>query len=160
MAISPAASKVITGGRSVVSIDKGNGPVVIGIFDSCTVSESISSEDIHILGRFSPSEITLVSSNVVNVQCSGFRVYGFGTKILGAYPLLNDLLGLGPVTISIADRENPAIPMMTIVSCLPDTTSNSFQSRATSKINITYKGTMAVDESAPNDAEAGATDLP
>ena len=44
--ISAAASKVITGGRSVVSIDNGSGPVVIGIFDSCQISESISSEDI------------------------------------------------------------------------------------------------------------------
>jgi hypothetical protein len=46
MAISSAASKVLTGGRSVVSIDKANGPQVIGIFDSCTVNESITSEDI------------------------------------------------------------------------------------------------------------------
>jgi len=41
--ISAAASKVITGGRSVVSIDNGSGPQVIGIFDSCQISESISS---------------------------------------------------------------------------------------------------------------------
>ena len=121
MAISPQASKVVTGGRSVVSIDKGNGPVVIGIFDSCTVSESISSEDIHLLGRYSPDEITLVSYNAVTVQCSGFRVYGFGVKLLGAFPTLNSLLGLGPVTITVADRENPAIPMSTIIGCLPDT---------------------------------------
>jgi hypothetical protein len=160
MAISPAASKVITGGRSVVSIDQGNGPVVIGIFDSCSISESISSEDIHLLGRFSPDEITLVSYNAVNVQCSGFRVYGFGVKILGAFPTLNALLGLGPVTITVADRENPSIPMATVIGCLPDTNSNNFQSRATSKINITYKGLAVTDESAPNDSEAGAVSLP
>ena len=160
MAISPAASKVITGGRSVVSIDQGNGPVVIGNFDSCSISESISSEDIHLLGRFSPDEITLVSYNAVNVQCSGFRVYGFGVKILGAFPTLNALLGLGPVTITVADRENPSIPMATVIGCLPDTNSNNFQSRATSKINITYKGLAVTDESAPNDSEAGAVSLP
>ena len=160
MAISPAASKVITGGRSVVSIDQGAGPVVIGIFDSCSISESISSEDIHLLGRFSPDEITLVSYNAVNVQCSGFRVYGHGAKILGAFPTLNALLGLGPVTITVADRENPAVPMATVIGCLPDTNSNNFQSRATSKINITYKGLALTDESAPNDSEAGAVSLP
>jgi|ERR1035437_5893738 hypothetical protein len=161
MAISPAASKVITGGRSVVSIDKGNGPVVIGIFDSASVSESISSEDIHLLGRYSPDEIALVSYNAVTVQCTGFRVYGFGVKALGAFPSLNSLLGLGPVTITIADRENPTGPAMaTIIGCLPDTNSNNFQSRATSKINITYKGLFVTDESAPNDAESGAVSLP
>ena len=160
MAISPQASKVITGGRSVVSINQGGSPVVIGIFDSCTISESISSEDIHLLGRYSPDEITLVSYNAVTVQCSGFRVYGFGVKLLGGFPTLNALLGLGPVVLTVADRENPAIPMATVIGCLPDTNSNSFTSRATSKINITYKGTMMVDESAPNDAEAGAVSLP
>jgi hypothetical protein len=159
--ISPAASKVITGGRSVVSIDGGNGPQVIGIFDSCSISESISSEDIHLLGRYSPDEITLVSYNAVNVQCSGFRVYGFGVKALGQFPTLNQLLGLGPVTITVADRENPAgAPMATIIGCLPDTNSNNFQSRATSKINITYKGLALTDESAPNDSESGAVSLP
>jgi len=158
---SPPSSRVITGGRSVVSIDNGSGPQVIGIFDSCTVSESISSEDIHILGRYSPDEITLTAYNAVNVQCSGFRVYGYGVKALGQFPTLNQLLGLGPVTISIGDRENPTGPSMaTIINCLPDTNSNSFQSRATSKINITYKGTFMTDESAPNDAESGAVSLP
>jgi hypothetical protein len=160
MAISPAASKVITGGRSVVSIDKGNGPVVIGIFDSCSISESITSEDIHLLGRYSADEVTLTAYNSVNVQCTGFRVYGFGVKLLGAFPILNSLLGLGPVTITVADRENPSIPMATVIGCLPDTNSNSFQSRATSKINITYKGLALTDESAPNDSESGAVSLP
>lgn len=71
------------------------------------------------------------------------------------------MLGLGPVTITVADRENPTgAAMATIIGCLPDTNSNSFQSRATSKINITYKGIMMTDESAPNDAESGAIDLP
>lgn len=159
--ISPAASKVITGGRSVVSINNGSGPVVIGIFDSCSISESISSEDIHILGRYSADEITLVSYNAVQVQCTGFRVYGFGVKALGQFPTLNQLLGLGPVTLTVGDRENPNGPAMaTVISCLPDTNSNNFQSRATSKINITYKGTMLTDESAPNDAESGAVSLP
>ena len=156
-----ASSKVITGGRSVVSIDKGNGPVVIGIFDSCSVSESISSEDIHILGAYAPQEITLVSYNAVNVQCTGFRVYGFGVKMLGAFPSLNNLLSLGPVTITVGDRESPnGPPMATIINCLPDTNSNSFQSRSTSKINITYKGTSVSDESTVGDGENGAVSLP
>lgn len=155
------SSKVITGGRSVVSIDDGSGPQVIGIFDSCTVNESITSEDIHILGRYSPSEITLTGYSAVSVQCSGFRVYGAGVKKLGRFPKLAQLLGLGPISITIADRENPSgAPLMTIVNCLPDTNSNAFQSRATSKINISYKGTMAVDESSVGDAEVGAVDLP
>jgi len=154
-------SKVITGGRSVVSIDDGSGPVVIGIFDSCSISESISSEDIHILGRYGATEITLVSYNSVSVQCSGFRVYGHGVKILGKFPTLNQLLGLGPITLTVGDRENSTgAPMATVINCLPDTNSNNFQSRATSKINISYKGTAVSDENSVGDGESGSVDLP
>jgi hypothetical protein len=161
MAIAPNASKVITGGRTVVSINDGSGPVVIGIFDSCSISESISSEDIHLLGRYSPDEITLTAYNAVNVQCTGFRVYGFGVKALGKFPTLNQLLGLGPIVLTVGDRENPTGPALaTVIGCLPDTNSNNFQSRATSKINITYKGVALSDESSPNDAESGAVSLP
>ena len=155
-------SKVVTGGRSVVSIDDGiNGPIVIGIFDSASTSESISSEDIHLLGRYSPDEITLVSYNAVNVQCTGFIVYGAGVKKLGKFPTLNQLLGLGPITITIADREAPnGAPLATIIGCLPDTNSNNYQSRATSKINITYKGIIMTDEDSVGDGESGAVSLP
>lgn len=159
--ISAAASKVITGGRSVVSIQGPDGTInVIGIFDSCQISESISSEDIHLLGRYSPDEITLVSYNAVTVACTGFRVYGYGVKALGQFPTLNQLLGLGPVVITVGDRENPGAALATVIGCLPDTNSNSFTSRATSKINITYKGIALTDESAPNDSESGAVSLP
>ena len=159
-------SKIITGGRSVVSIAGADGVFKpIGIFDSCTVNESISSEDIHILGSFAPKEITLTAYNAVSVQCSGFRVYGQGVKILGKFPRLSDLLNLGPVTISIMDRENSTTPMMTVIGCLPDSNSNSFQTKATSKINISYKGTNATDEydgngSAGDSETNGETSLP
>jgi hypothetical protein len=161
MAISPNASKVITGGRTVVSLNNGSGPVVIGIFDSCSINESLTTEDIHILGRFGAAEITLTAYNSVNVTCTGFRVYGAGVKILGQFPTLNALLGLGPISLSVTDRENPnGAPLATVVGCIPNTNSNNFQSRATSKINISYVGTMITDESAPNDAESGAVGLP
>ena len=161
MATPAGASKVITGGRTVVSIQGSTGsPVVIGIFDSCTISESISSEDIHILGAYAPQEITLTSYNAVNVQCSGFRVYGFGVKLLGQFPTLAQLISLGTINITVMDRENTGIPMATVINCLPDSNSNSFQSRATSKINITYKGTSVSDESSVGDGEFGSTSLP
>lgn len=154
-------SKVITGGRAVVSIDSGTGPQVIGIFDSVSTSESLSTEDIHILGRYSPTEITVTSYNSVSVNCSGFRVYGHGVKVLGAFPTLNALLKLGPVTLSIKDRENDkGNSIATIFNCVPESNSNNYSARSTSKINITYKGTYMVDESNPTDSEAGATDLP
>ena len=160
--IQPTASKVITGGRTVVSITgPSGGPVPIGIFDSISTTEAITSEDIHILGRYSPAELSLTGYNAVQVTCSGFRVYGYGVKALGQFPTMAQLLGLGSVTLTVSDRENPKGPALaTIINCLPDTNSNNYTSRATSKISITYKGQFMVDESAPNDSEIGAADLP
>lgn len=160
--IQPTASQIITGGRTVMTITgPTGGPVVIGTFDSVTINESITSEDIHILGRFSADDIVLTSYSAVSVSCTGFRVFGYGVKALGQFPVLNQLLGLGKITLTVSDRQNPTGPALaTVINCLPDTNSNAFQSRATAKINITYKGTMLVDESAPNDAESGAVSLP
>jgi hypothetical protein len=162
MAIQNNPSKTIVGGRSVVSItDNAGNTQVIGIFESCQISESLSTEDVHILGRYSADEIVVTAYNTVQVNCSGFRVYGYGVKALGKFPKLNDLLGLGPVTITVADRENPTgAPMATIIGCIPDNNSNSFNAKSTSRINLSYKGTLVTDESSQGDGESGATSLP
>ena len=151
----PNASKVITGGRAVVSIDG----TVIGIFDSVSVSESLGVEDVHTLGADGPREIAVTSQNSVKVQCSGFRVYGAGVRALGKYPTLNSLLNLGPVVLTIADREQDAksAPMATIAGCIPDSSSNNYQSRATSKINITYTGMTVTEEGSGADGEDGSS---
>lgn len=155
-------SKVVTGGRSVVSITDSSGNThVIGIFESASYNESISTEDIHLLGAYGPQELTVVSYNAVTVNCSGFRVYGHGAKILGKFPKINDLLTLGPIVITIADRQNPTgAAMATIIGCLPETNSTSFSSKSTSRISISYKGVLVTDESSQGDAEAGAVSLP
>lgn len=155
-------SKVITGGRSVVSITDASGNTqVIGVFESCQVNESLSTEDIHILGRYSPDEITVTAYNAVTANCSGFKVYGHGAKILGKFPKLADLLTLGPVTLSVADRQNPTgAAMVTIIGCVPDTNGTNFNAKSTSRINISYKGLQLADESTQGDGEAGAVSLP
>lgn len=155
-------SKVIVGGRSVVSITDANGNTqVIGIFESCQVNESLSTEDIHLLGRYSPDEIVVTAYNAVTANCSGFKVYGHGAKILGKFPKLNDLLTLGPVTLTVADRQNPAgSAMVTIINCIPDTNGTNFQTKATSRVNLSYRGTMLTDESSQGDSESGAVSLP
>lgn len=155
-------SKVITGGRSVVSItDAAGNTQVIGIFESCSYNESLGTEDIHLLGRYGADEITVTSYNAVTVNCSGFRVYGHGAKILGKFPKLNDLLTLGPVTLTIGDRGNPAgAALATIINCVPDTNSTNNNAKSTSRISITYKGTALSDENSQGDSEAGAVSLP
>ena len=155
----PNPSNLITGGRTVVSIfdSNTNQTQIVGIFDSCSTSESLGVEDVHTLGAFGPREIAVTSSNSVKVTCSGFRVYGFGVKKIGSYPTLNALLGLGPVTLTIFDRQQPAgsPPLATVVGCVADSNNNSYNARATSKVNITYTGTVLTDE-AGSDGKGGA----
>jgi hypothetical protein len=155
-------SQVVTGGRAVVSITDANGNTqVIGIFESAQVSESLSVEDVHILGRFGPVEIVVTAANSVKVNCSGFRVYGFGVKTLGKYPTLQQLLNLGPITLTVGDRSNPTgNALQTIIGCIPDSNSNNYNSKSTSRINISYTGTAVTDETNPGDAEVGAVSLP
>jgi hypothetical protein len=156
----PLTAKTITGGRTIVSSDALGGAVV-GIFDSITINEGLTLEDIHTLGKFGPQEIVATAYNAVTVNCSGFRVYGSGLKALGQFPTLQDLVNLGTLTLTVQDRQNPSgAPLQTIISCVPETNNVNYNARASSKVNITYRGTALTDESTVGDAELGATTYP
>ena len=154
---SALAAKTITGGRTVVVSDG----IPVGIFDSMTVNEGLTLEDIHTLGKYGPQEIVATAYNAVTVNCSGFRLYGSGVKKLGQFPTLADLITLGTITLAVQDRQNPTgAPLVTIVNCVPETNNVNFNARASSKVNITYRGTALTDESTQGDAELGASSYP
>ncbi len=151
------AAKTVTGGRAVVLSDG----IPVGIFDSVTLNESLTLEDIHTLGKFSAQEIVMTSYESVKINVSGFRVYGSGVKKLGQFPTLADLLNLGTITLAVQDRQNPAgAPLATVVNCVPETNNVNYNARATSKVNLTYRGTILTDESTVGDGETGATTFP
>lgn len=146
--------KVLAGARAVVSVDN----TVVGLFESCTYGANIGTEPIHLLGRFGPDEITPTSYEAVTVNCSGFRVVNQGVHQLPKMPKLQDLLNLGPVTISIRDRQTGDL-IMTAIGCIPNSYNTGVNARATSRISITYVGLKVSDE-AGDQEEAGATTLP
>lgn len=152
-----AKAKTFTGARAKVYVDN----VLVGIFDSCTYSVNIGSEAIHTLGRYSPQEIAQTSYEAVTVNCSGFRIIGNGGHVLPKVPKLQDLLDLEGVTLSMVDRQagSSAEPIMTVVNCLPVNYSTGANAKATSRIQVTYIGTHASDESGAQD-EGGAVTLP
>jgi len=150
-------AKTITGGRTVVISDG----IPVGIYDSVTINEGLTLEDIHTLGKYGPQEIVATAYNAVTVNCSGFRVYGSGVKALGQFPTLADLITLGTITLAIQDRQNPTgAPLATIVNCVPETNNVNFNARASSKVNLTFRGTALTDESTQGDAELGASSYP
>lgn len=152
-----AKAKVMTGARAKVYVDN----VLVGMFDSCTYAVNVGAEAIHILGRYSPAEITQTSYEAVTVNCSGFRIIGNGGHILPKMPKLQDLLNLESVTLAMIDRQSDANsePIMVVQNCIPVSYSTGANAKATSRIQVTYMGTHASDESGPQD-EGGAVNLP
>lgn len=149
-----AASKVMTGARSKVYVDNQ----LIGIFDSCQYNTSIGVEPIHLLGRFSPDEITPTSYEAVTLNCSGFRVVGNGVYTLPKVPKVQDLLSLEGVTITVVDRQTGKA-ILTAIGCVATTANGGYNARATSKVQINYTGLRLSDESGDQD-ESGAVSLP
>lgn len=149
-------AKTFTGARAILRVDN----VIVGIFDSCSYSVNIGAEAIHILGRYSPAEIAQTSYEAVTVNCSGFRLIGNGAHVLPKMPKLQDLLALENVRLDMTDRQSTDDkPVMTVSNCIPINYSTGANAKATSRIQITYMGTHASDESGPQD-EGGAVNLP
>jgi len=151
------SGKVFTGARAKVYVDN----VLVGLFDSCSYSVNIGTEAIHLLGRYSPDEITVTSYEAVTVNCSGFRLIGNGGHVLPKVPKLQDLLNLEYVTLSMTDRKAAASsePIMTVVGCVPVSYATGANAKATSRIQVTYIGTRAADEDGAQD-EGDAVTLP
>lgn len=152
-----AKAKVFTGARAKVYVDN----VLVGIFDSCTYAVNIGAEAIHILGRYSPAEITQTSYEAVTANCSGFRIIGNGGHVLPKVPKLQDILNLEGITLAMVDRQAAVgdDPAMVVQNCLPISYSTGANAKATSRIQVTYLGTHASDEEGAQD-EGGAVNLP
>ena len=151
-----AKAKVFTGARAKVYVDN----VLVGMFDSCSFAVNIGAEPIHILGRYSAAEIAQTSYEAVTVNCSGFRIIGNGGHLLPKVPKLQDLLNLETITLAMVDRQSTDnAPIMVVQNCLPISYSTGANAKASSRIQISYLGTHAYDESGEQD-EADAVQLP
>jgi hypothetical protein len=165
------ATKVLTGGRAKVYVNNN----LVGIFETCTFNVNVGTEPIHILGRYSPDEITPTSYEAVTLSCSGFRIVGAGpytgspsannqgvgeaATVGPAFPMLQDLLNLDPVTISVVDRQTGAT-ILTAIGCVPNSWNGNHNARATSRVTINYTGLRISDESGAQDEGNGAVNLP
>lgn len=148
-------SVTMTGARARVKV---NGQYV-GVFDSCQYGANIGTEPIHTLGRYSPAEISVTSYEAVQVSCSGFRIIGNGVHVLPAAPKLQDLLNLETIQIEVEDRQSGEV-IAVVKNCVPSSWSETQQAKGTTRINITYVGTVLSDESGDEEESAGASNLP
>lgn len=147
-------SKVMVGARAKVYVDN----VLVGIFESCNYNTNIGVEAIHLLGRYSPDEITPTSYEAVTLSCSGFRVVKSGAHVLPKMPKLQDLLNLEAVTITVVDRQTKET-ILTAIGCIGTSQSGNHNARATSRVTVNYTGLRLSDESGAQD-EGDAVSLP
>lgn len=147
-------AKTLTGARAAIFVNE----TLVGLFDSCSYGSNLGTEDIFTLGKFGAQEIVPTSYEVVSLNCSGFRIVNQGAHILPKFPKLEDLLNLEAIRINIVDRQTGA-NIMTVTGCVPTSYSGGFQAKATSRIQITYRGLKLTDESGDQN-EIGATELP
>ena len=134
----------MAGARAKMYVDE----VLVGVFDSCNYAVNVGAEPIHILGRYGPADITPTSYEAVSASCSGFRIIEHGGHMLPKFPKLQDLLNLETVKLAIVDRQSKEnIPILVIHGAIPVNYSTGYQARATSRIQITYLGVKATDES-------------
>ena len=150
-------SYTITGARALVYVNNQ----LVGIFESCTVSNTTSTEAIHLLGRFTPAEIAITAKEAVNITCSGFRVAGNGKTVLPAVPKVQDLLNFEPFTITVLDRAAApgSAPLETIIGCVPTTDNTNYNAKATSRVNISYMGIISSDEAGTQSESGTVPDL-
>lgn len=147
-------SKVMTGARATIAVDGAT----VGIFETCTYSMNFGTEPIHILGRFGPAEISLTSAESATLSCSGFKVVAAGVHKLPKVPKLQDLLTLVGVTITVVDRQTKST-VLTVTGCVPNAYNGNYNARATSRVTISYTGTVMYDEDG-SQAEVNPSDLP
>lgn len=151
-------SQTITGARALVYVNNK----LVGTFESCTVSNTTSTEAIHLLGRYTPAEIAITAREAVNITCAGFRVAKNGKTLLPAVPKVQDLLNFEPFTITVVDRQSPAnapVVLETIIGCVPTTDNTNYNAKATSRVNISYMGIISSDESGTQSESGVVPDL-
>lgn len=153
----PGQSFTMTGSRAELFLPNQSGTLVLaGTFDTVSRTRGLGTEDIHVLGAYGPREIAITSYNAITLNCSGFRVIGAGTTVLGNFPTLADLLNYQAVTIKVVDRQT-GVTTLVATGCVPTNDTDSYSSRATTKTSISYTGLAIYDEST-SDSSGNPTD--
>lgn len=149
------AHKVFTGARAIVSV----AGQVVGIYSSVSYAMNVRAEPIFTLGRYSANEITPTGYDTVTVQCTGFRIVNQGPHKLPKVPKLQDLLNLGPVTLTITDRQTNTV-IAKVEGCVPVSYSINTAAQNVAPLSVTYVGIIVSDEDGNHQESPGATSLP
>lgn len=147
-------SLTMHGSRAKVFI---NGKVV-GIFGNCSYGVRYDANPVFILGRFNPAEIALTGQEVIEVQCSGYRVVDNGPYKVASVPKLQDLLNHEDITLAIVDRQSGKT-LLTVYGVRPTGYSTEVASRQLQSLQVSFSG-ISLEDEAGEQGDNGAVNYP
>lgn len=148
------SQKIMHGARAQLIV---NGKIV-GLFSNVSYGLAYDAVPSHILGRYSPAEITYVGQEAISVNASGFRVIDNGAMVAAGVPKLQELMVFEDISLAIFDRQTNK-EVMTVVGIKPTGYDTSLAARSISDFSVRFLGMRISDESGTADEAPGASTL-
>lgn len=145
-------AQVLTGARAILSIqatDPNTGKTQntpCGIFNSVNWSVAIDQVPINVIGSLLPTEICTTGQEVVQINCSGFRVLNAGPYVAGLVPTVSALLNYAGITITIVDRAT-GTTILTANNAKCTSYRTNTVAKGTTDLEVSYMAIVATDES-------------
>lgn len=149
-----AQQQIFNGARGQLII---NGRIV-GLFTQISYGVSYDAIPAHILGRYSPAEITYAGQEAISINASGYRVIDAGPHTVAEVPKLQDLLTHEDISIALYDRKTGK-QIMTVVGVRPTGYGTGVAARSISDFSASFLGLRIEDESGTQGESSGASDL-
>jgi hypothetical protein len=139
--------KVMSGARALFGIVNPTDNTVnyIGIFNSVNYGVALDTQNVYILGRYSPAEIEYVGASPVSVSATGWRAIGKGPHTTSKVPLIQDLISHEYMVLAIVDRKSNQI-IATIKNVRPTGYTTSINNRQLEEISVSFTGILVDDE--------------
>ena len=153
--------KVLNGARAVVRIAGAgaNAGQAVGIFSSFSYGLTYDVQPVYVLGRYSAAELGYTGMEPVRCTAAGWRVVNNGPHASAKMPKLQDLLQHEYIQIDVLDRQTGLV-IAKIKDVRPETYASTIASRQLTEVTHTFVGLLVDDETASNNENPGANDLP
>lgn len=142
-----AAPNIISGARCKLGFIDGNGNAnYVGIFSQVSLGLTYGVQPAYVLGRYGPASLEFTDQSPVQVNVSGWRVFGHGPHADGKIPLLKDLITFPSLVMVVVDRLHLDRPLHTISEIKPTGYTTTLSARDLESVQHSYLGIYVEDE--------------
>lgn len=160
-------AKTMSGARAKVAVvDPATGRIrIVGITSSISYAYALDTQEVYILGRYSPAEIEYTAQEAVRGSCTGWRSVKHGPHREFLVPKLQDLLNHEYIEMAVIDRQTEqtdpnAARMAKINFVRPTGFSTTVNARQLQEVTMTFVGLLVSDEEGDHGESPGAVSLP